>query len=162
MRRRIPGAVGIRPASRPEGENFRPRLTIIKKPDVETDDQDPMKMLLRLLLLMALLPGLMTGLLPLPGAASGFEMVICGSDGVETIRVDAQGDPLSDDPLAGCETCCAACGPLPALVPAAPFCRPVTTVLRGVGRSMAAAPALPVRPALYPSPRGPPSQQEVI
>jgi hypothetical protein len=137
-------------------------LTIVKKPDAETDDQDPMNMLARLLLVLALLPGLVTGLLPLPGQASGFEMVICGSDGAETIRVDAEGNPLSDDPLSGCETCCAACAPLPALVPDAPLCRPVTAVLRGTDRPMASVPGLPARPALYPSPRGPPTQQEVI
>jgi hypothetical protein len=137
-------------------------LTIVKKPDGETDDQDPMNMLARLLLVLALLPGLVTGLLPLPGQAAGFEMVICGSDGAETIRVDAEGNPLSDDPLSGCETCCAACAPAAALVPGAQQVRAAMALPRRAAQPKAAAPALPARPALYPSPRGPPTQQEVI
>lgn len=121
-----------------------------------------MKNLLRLILVLALLPGLASGLLPLPGQAAGFEMVICGDTGAETIRVDAEGNPLPDDPMAECDQCCLACGPAPALLPDSPLRRPAAPRVLLVDLPAAGALALPARRPLFPAPRGPPTANEMI
>lgn len=121
-----------------------------------------MKALVRLLLVLALLPGLMTGLLPVPGQAAGFDMVICGATGVETIRVDAGGNPLSDGPLSECGSCCAACETSHAVLPDRSDCRSLTLTQNFADWPVTAGPRLPVRRSLLPAPRGPPSEEEVI
>ncbi len=141
-------------------EIFVKPLTIVKKMAAEIEHEGPMKTLVRLLLVLALLPGLMTGLLPVPGQAAGFDMVICGASGVETIRVDAEGNPLSDDPLSECESCCAACGVVPALLPGGPWCRP-DMLARDLTASVTVAGfELPEQTPLFPAPRGPPNKKE--
>lgn len=111
--------------------------------------------LLRFLWMICLLPGLATGILPLPGQAAGMEMVIC-ADGVEhVIRVGADGQPVEPDEA--CALCCAACGPVPALLPE--LITPPRLDLRARVAPVVARPALlPVRPALFPAPRGPPTR----
>jgi hypothetical protein len=112
--------------------------------------------LLRFLWLLCLLPGLATGILPLPGQALGLEMVICADGAEHVIRVGMDGQPVEDE--GDCAQCCAACGPAPAFLPdmiALP--RPA---LRAAGASASARVALlPERAALFPAPRGPPLAQ---
>lgn len=135
-------------------------LTIVKTMAAAIEHEGAMKTLRRLLLVLALLPGLMTGLLPLPGQAAGFDMVICGATGIETIRVDAEGNPLSDDPLSECESCCVACGSEPVHAAAGPICQPDTLARDFTGRLTVAGFDLPARTPLFPAPRGPPSEKE--
>jgi hypothetical protein len=114
-----------------------------------------MKALLRILLVLCLLPGLATGILPLPGQAAGIDMVLC-ADGVEhVIRVGADGQPVENQE--DCALCCAACGPPPALlVDPAALPRPVPRTARLTLPSRPAVP--PARTALFPAPRGPPAR----
>jgi hypothetical protein len=113
-----------------------------------------MKALARILLLLCLLPGLVTGVLPLPGQAAGLEMVICADDAPQVIRLGPDGTPMSSE---DCETCCLAAGPT-----MAPSPDPVglsSPVFLAVVQISAAVPAdLPARRAfLIPAPRGPPN-----
>ncbi|MBE0452733.1 MAG: hypothetical protein IBX58_03545 [Roseovarius sp.] len=114
-----------------------------------------MKPLLRFLWLLCLLPGLATGILPLPGQALGLEMVICADGTEHVIRVGLDGQPVEIEE--DCSLCCAACGPAPALLPCMiTLARPA---LRAVGATMSARTAvLPARAALFPAPRGPPAR----
>ncbi|MFN3937447.1 MAG: hypothetical protein ACK4KW_07685 [Gemmobacter sp.] len=106
----------------------------------------------RILLLMALLPGLVTGILPLPGAAAGFAMDICADGGPVTVRLDAEGGPRPDTP---CEDCCLVCGPGPLALPA-----PMGAVGLADGSHVVRLPAATELPAparfLLSRPRGPP------
>jgi hypothetical protein len=130
-------------------------INIKVAPSMRCNIQD-MKAILRLVLLICLLPGLVTGILPLPGQAMGMEMVICADGAEHVIRVGMDGQPVEDE--ADCALCCVACGPAPALLSdtmALPH-----PALHALGLSVSARPALlPERTALFPAPRGPPLAQ---
>lgn len=112
-----------------------------------------MKALARFLLLLCLLPGLVTGLLPLPGQAAGLEMVICAEGGAQTIRIAPDGTPMSD---AACDDCCPACGPTLAQS-GEPAGLSLPFALRPDLATRPARSAAPARSAhLFPAPRGPP------
>lgn len=115
-----------------------------------------MKVLLRVLWLICLLPGLATGMLPLPGQAAGQEMVICADGTEHVIRIGADGTPV--EPGEDCALCCAACGPAPALLPD-PVLYPQTAARPAVIVLPARAAVLPARAALFPAPRGPPAEK---
>ncbi|MGX0902447.1 hypothetical protein ACSSV8_001011 [Roseovarius sp. MBR-79] len=112
--------------------------------------------LLRFLWLLCLLPGLATGLLPLPGRALGLDMVICTGGAEHVIRVGLDGQPVETEE--DCALCCAACGPAPALLPdTTAMPRPASHALRASVFPRVAL--LPERAALFPAPRGPPLAQ---
>ena len=112
--------------------------------------------ILRLLWLICLLPGLATGVLPLPGLAAGQEMVICADGAEHVIRVGADGVPIEQND--GCALCCAACGSAPALLPD-PVLYPQAAARPAVIVLSARAVVLPARAALFPAPRGPPAEK---
>jgi hypothetical protein len=112
--------------------------------------------ILRLLWLICLLPGLATGVLPLPGQAAGQEMVICAGGTEHVIRVGADGVPIEQDE--GCALCCAACGPAPALLPD-PVLYSRAPASPAARVRLARALILPARAALFPAPRGPPAEK---
>ena|GEM_PF-2466590 len=118
-------------------------------------DTDLMKTLLQFLWILCLLPGLATGILPLPGQAAGATMVICADGAEHVIRIGLDGQPVETEEA--CALCCATCGPAPAVLsdPAA-LPRPVPRMAR---LTLPARPAvLPARTALFPAPRGPPAR----
>ena len=112
-----------------------------------------MKTLARILLVLCLLPGLLTGTLPLPGQAAGGEMVICADGGEQLVRIGPDGTPISHD---DCQQCCLGCGPVLAL--SADVARPGAALdLVAVALATPAPQVAPTRPAhLFPAPRGPP------
>lgn len=114
-----------------------------------------MKALARFLLLLSLLPGLITGTLPLPGQANGMDMVICADGGEELIRIAPDGTPM---PVGGdCEQCCLASSPTLALSPDPAGLSHLQSLISAHLEPAGLALVLLPPDWLFPIPRGPPT-----
>lgn len=141
------------PGRKEPTQNHESQLINIKVTPHTRCNNRGMNAILRLFLLICLLPGLATGILPLPGRAAGLEMVICADGAEHVIRMGLDGQPIEE--ANDCALCCVACGPTSTLLPdTAALPRPAS---RAVSVYLcASALLLPERAALFPAPRGPP------